>query len=186
MKIGVIVAAVAVVLSAGLWCQAQESREVPRGAPERQPATRAAARGDLAQIAEVCGLTEEQQKKLQEIQDGRQKAMMELQAKFQAQVMELLTPEQQAKWVGAQFLTMVQRALGKDTLSEDQLKQVKTYIAEQAKTADLSNERGRGELMQKVMTYVRTDVLTDEQREAIHNNPERRDPARREPAPPRE
>lgn len=163
---------------------AEEEAVPPRKEPvakERGPETREGTERkrmlppDTARLAEACDLSQEQQKKLVELNEVRQKAIQEINAKYQTDLAVVLTPEQKAKWNQTILMGMVERNIAKRlNLTPQQMDKIRDAVPEMTKDVLLGPDMGGGEVMRKLWDFITKDVLTDEQRAAMRQ-PERRE-----------
>ncbi len=107
-------------------------------------------------------------------EDARKKAaadMREFQAesrklaqKWSKEVLDLLTPVQQAKWQEFRVMRDVQRRLRGVKFAEDQLDRVKAAYVRHTTGVDLTDEKARREAVAKLAAHVMKAILTDAQR----------------------
>ncbi len=277
-RLGVVLALLGGLAVAGGHARAQEAGEAParRKTPRTKPARKEPLlRGAHAIMAKVCGLSEEQQKKIAELNAARNKALEEWQqanaeklkaaearakaareakdaeagkkareelsalrkgqdeivAKSQAEILAVLTDEQKAKWRkynavravrsrfrGVKFtdeqiakieaacgqaegldsddpkaraaalaklsaqvekdvlteqqrleraMAMIQQIFRKANLTDDQLTAVKAAYVKHMSGVDLADPKARGAATRKLHDHIRSEILTDEQREAL-------------------
>ena len=164
--------------------------------------------GAHAQMAKVCGLSEEQTEKLIAANKARHEAMKEfneangekmkalrkelnelyakrrkIDADGQTAVMAVLTDEQKATWRQYMVMRTVKAKFGRAKLTEDQLEKIKAEYVKAAVGVDMSKERDRRNLTFKLVRYVQKEVLTDAQRLELSKPPEPRKPAKKKPRP---
>jgi Spy/CpxP family protein refolding chaperone len=166
--------------------------------------------GMYGQMIKVCNLTEDQQAKIKDIEQERDKAvaafhtenaeklkaarealgeasksqdkdaiqkaskdyqeasapLAEIYKRAQAQVMDLLTPEQKATWQEYQVMNSIRGMFGRAKLTDDQWAKIKAAYADLAKDKDARTE----DIVRKLSAEVK-GMLTDEQKEAMKVNP---------------
>ena len=145
--------------------------------------------GTHAQMAKVCGLSQEQTDKIiaanklrhearKEFNDANgakikalQKELNDLYAKRKkieadglAAIMAVLTDEQKAAWNQYLVIRTVQRKFARAKLTEDQLETIKAEYVRAAVGVDLSNDKDRQSLTNKLLWHVQKEILTDAQR----------------------
>jgi len=107
-------------------------------------------------------------------EDARKKAaadMREFEAesrklaqKWSKEVLDVLTPEQQAKWQEFTVMREVQRRLRGVKFEEDQLDRVKAAYVQHTTGVDLTDEKARRDAVAKLSAHVMKEILTDAQR----------------------
>ncbi|MEI6808703.1 MAG: hypothetical protein WCN95_08265 [bacterium] len=124
-------------------------------------------RSKLAEFAKVCGLSDEQQKRLMDINEAREKAVQEINAKTDEQVVAVLSPEQKAKWNETIAMSLVQRDFGKVSLTDEQIGRIKAEIATRTKDILLALNEKSSQMLRELMTFTKDKVLTEDQKTAI-------------------
>lgn len=162
--------------------------------------------GMHAQMAKVCGLSQEQTDKIiaanklrqearKEFNDANgakmkalQKELNDLNAKRRkieadglAAIMAVLTDEQNATWQQYQVIRTIQRKFARAKLTQDQLETVKAEYVRAAVGVDLSNDKDRRDLTSKLLRHVQKEVLTDTQRLELSKPKEPRKPVKKKP-----
>lgn len=124
-----------------------------------------AMRGDEAQKAEACGLTDDQKKKIAELREACQKAVQETQTQYTEQISAVFTPDQRDKWNQATVLSQFQNMLKKVNATDEQMTKIKAVIADETKGMTTIIERGGslGEKTSKISSAI-MDILTDDQK----------------------
>ena len=114
---------------------------------------------------------QEARKKLTELK----KSSQAIRADYQKKIRELLTPEQRTKWGGFVLYRRVCGRFAKAKLTDDQKKSVRTQCDAAAKelgdlavsAATKEDKQKLGAEIKKLYEKITTDVLTNEQREAM-------------------
>ncbi len=210
MKRLVLALAAGVALSwaaAGLWAQEEPAPPKPKAEKpekERPKPKEPILRGTHAQMAKLCQLSEDQQKKIAELEKQRAADLKELQEKVKAakdaqaearkgqdkealkkandafreaneevqkatrkwwmEILGVLTPEQKAKWYEYVVMQQIQARFKSAKLTQEQLDKIKAAYVEQTTGVDLAEDKARAQAMAKLSAYVMQDVLTGEQR----------------------
>lgn len=172
------------------WGQEGAARpEKPKPKVKKPAAKKPGLKGMHAQMAKVCGLSQEQTDKIIAANKLRHEAMKafndangakikalqkelkelhakrnEIDADGQAAIMAVLTDEQKATWNQWQVIRVIQIKLAKAKLTEDQLEAIKAEYVRAAVGVDLSNAKDRENLTKKLYMHVQKEVLTDAQR----------------------
>ncbi len=189
--------------------EGQAAQEKPRKTRKKRAARkRPLLRGMHAQMAKVCGLSEDQQKQIAELNAQRAKELAafreENKAKFEAlreaikkareakdkeaakkaraeysalrakeheiikksraAIMEVLTPEQKAKWDQYQAVLTIKRRISPVKLTAEQEEQVKAAYVKLAAGAEAATRKGRSTLLAKLYAQVEKEILTPQQR----------------------
>ena len=126
---------------------------------------------ELSEITRICGLTEEQQKKLLEISEARVKAMQELMDKSAEQISAMLTPEQRVKWNEGIVMELVRREFRKVSFSDDQVVKIKAEIAAQTGASLFMMNEKNIQKVKDLMTFVKDKILTEEQKMSMREPP---------------
>ncbi|OPX25326.1 MAG: hypothetical protein B1H04_00035 [Planctomycetales bacterium 4484_123] len=87
--------------------------------------------------------------------------------KFRDAVMEVLTPEQKAKWDQYQALLDVKRRISPAKLTAEQEEQVKAAYVKLAAGTEATTAKGRSTLLAKLYAQVEKEVLSPEQRTEV-------------------
>ena len=175
------------------WGQEGAARpEKPKPKVKKPAAKKPGLKGMHAQMATVCGLSQEQTDKISAANKLRHEAMKafndangakikalqkelkelhakrnEIDADGQAAIMAVLTDEQKATWNQWQVIRVIQIKLAKAKLTQDQLEAIKAEYVRAAVGVDLSNAKDRENLTKKLYMHVQKEVLTDAQRLAL-------------------
>lgn len=165
--------------SMAAWAGDKEDAGAPKAAPvlEKKNEVREKGResgkmkGELGEIINVCGLNEEQQKKLIEIDEARIKALKQIMETSVDQIAAMLTPEQKAKWNESMAMRFVKQQFGKASLTDEQITRIKAEIAAKTKDIFLAMNEKNAQLMKNIMAFVNDNVLTDAQRTAVKERP---------------
>lgn len=128
-------------------------------------------RSKMAEFAKVCGLSEDQQKKLIDINLAREKAILEINAKTDEQVVAVLSPEQKAKWNETIAMSLVQRELGKASLTDAQIVRIKAEIATRTKDTLLAVNEKSSKMLKELIAFARENVLTEDQKTIMKASP---------------
>ncbi|MFB3892416.1 MAG: hypothetical protein ACE15C_10395 [Phycisphaerae bacterium] len=146
-------------------------KEGERKEGERKDGEKPGLKGDMARMADACGLTDEQQKRIAELNAAQQKEIQDIIAKYQAQIMDVLTADQKAKWNTAVLMQGMEKMTKRFNLTDDQLTKIKAAIPGLTKDMVPTDEKSRGEAFRKLQEYIFKDVLTDEQRATGRDGP---------------
>ena len=163
--------------------------EKPKPKVKKPAAKKPGLRGTHAQMAKVCGLSQAQSDKIiaanklrhearKEFNDANgakmkalQKELNDLYAKRKkveadglAAIMAVLTDEQMAAWNQYLVIRTVQRKFARAKLTEDQLETINAEYVRAAVGVDLSNDKDRRNLTNKLLWHVQREILTDAQR----------------------
>jgi len=163
--------------------------------------------GMHAQMAKICGLSQQQSDKIiaanklrrearKEFDDANgakikalQKELKELYAKRneidadgQAAIMAVLTDEQKATWQQYLVIRTIKMKLARTKLTEDQLETINAEYVRAAVGVDLSNDKDRRGLTSKLLRHVQREVLTDAQRLELSKPREPKKPGKKKPA----
>jgi Spy/CpxP family protein refolding chaperone len=103
-----------------------------------------------------------------------QKERADLMAAQKTAIMNVLTPEQKAKWAGFELYRNVMRRYKAAKLTEDQDKQLRDLCAAQApKLPDSSDRKAYGGAMKQLYAEIDEKILTGTQREELKKKPEK-------------
>ena len=116
----------------------------------------------------------EKTKSLSQEMNSLQKELSELQAAQKAQIMDLLTAEQKAKWAGFTLYRNVMRRYKRVKPDEGQDKQLRDLCAAKAKDQPASSDRkAYGAAMKALYGEIEENILTAAQREELKKKPEK-------------
>ena len=130
--------------------------------------------GEQAKMVEVCGLTEEQQQHVMDLDEARDREIREITARYQAQIVDVLTPEQRAKWLEWTVMDIVQKTFLRAELTPEQLAKVRAAIPTLVPGVLPPDFRARFEALRKLTEFVNKEVLTDHQRRSMYGGGDRR------------
>lgn len=126
-----------------------------------------------AEMIKVLVLPEDQAKKLEDLLAARRKSLAELDAaraeivdKGQADVMNLLTPEQKATWYVHLAIKTMEGRFKAANLTPDQITKIKAAWVEVSKGVNLADDKARQEAYKKLNVKVE-ELLTAEQQAAM-------------------
>ena len=126
-----------------------------------------------AEMIRVLALPEDQVKKLDDLLAARRKSLAELDAaraeivdKGQADVMNLLTPEQKATWYEHLAIKTMEGRFKTANLTPDQITKLKAAWVEVSKGVNLADDKARQDAYKKLNVKVE-ELLTVEQQAAM-------------------
>jgi Spy/CpxP family protein refolding chaperone len=180
--------------------------EKPKPEVKKRAPKKPGLRGMHVQMAKVCGLSQEQTDKIIAANKLRREAMKafndangakikalqkelndlyakrkKIEADGLAEIMAVLTDEQNATWNQWQAIRVMQMKFARARLTQDQLETIKAEYVRAAVGVDLSNAKDRQNLTKKLYMHVHNEVLTDAQRLELSKPKEPGKPVKKKP-----